>query len=302
MKKRIPLLIAALLVFALAPFDFPRAIGGAAQNTATKKSPAAAGADTVVFAVEKYETRVTMEPVVIYGRGAFGKPPIDGDEKAINSFVGEYFKEAKQYRLISGGGDAGTVTVKKYLEPGCVGLVAEASAQTRVRLGGEVRALATSSTSVGSQTISRRPPTDTERTRALALALLAYVNNGVGDAYTSGMEVVNLTATDLDGDGKFELIGSFNIDRVKGQAADGFALFMIFEAQGELLKPALTWFHRGGEGEYEDRRLVDQLDIDGDGIAEVVAAGHYYESNDYIIYKKRQGRWREAYRGGGGGC
>lgn len=302
MKKPAPLLIAVLLMAALTPPALPSAARGVAQKKTTTKRTQTGGGTAVIFAVEKYEARVTMEPVVVYSRGTFGKPPIDGNDKAINSFVGEYFKEGKQYRLLSGGGEAGMVTVKKYLEPGCVGIVAEASAQTRVRLGGEVRALATSSATVGRQSTSRRPPTDVERTLALEFARLAYVNNGVGDAYTNRMEVVNLTATDLDGDGKFELIGSFNIDRVKGQAADGYTLFMIYEAQGETIKPALTWFHQGGEGEYEDRRLVDQLDIDGDGIAEVVAAGHYYESNDYIIYKKRQGRWREVYRGGGGGC
>jgi hypothetical protein len=301
MKKRIPLLTVALLAFALVPFDFPNNVRSAAQKTTTKKKPPAV-IKTVVFAVEKYEARVTMEPVVVYSRGTFGKPPIEGDDKTINSFVGEYFKEGRQYRLLSGGGEAGTVTVKKYLEPGCVGLVAEASAQTRVRLGGEVRALATSSTSIGRQATSRRPPTDTERALALEFARLAYSNNNVGAAHTNRMEVVNLTATDLDGDGKFELIGSFNIDKVKGQTADGYALFIIYEPEGGMIRPALTWFHQGGEGEYEDRRLVDQLDIDGDGIAEVVAAGHYYESNDYIIYKKRQGRWREVYKGGGGGC
>jgi hypothetical protein len=301
MKKRIQLLTVAILALALVPFDFPDNVRGAAQKTATKKK-APAVIKTVVFAVEKYEARVTMEPVVVYSRGTFGKPPIEGDDKTINSFVGEYFKEGRQYRLLSGGGEAGTVTVKKYLEPGCAGLVAEASAQTRVRLGGEVRALATSSTSIGRQATSRRPPTDTERALALEFARLAYSNNNVGAAHTNRMEVVNLTATDLDGDGKFELIGSFNIDKVKGQTADGYALFIIYEPEGGMIRPALTWFHQGGEGEYEDRRLVDQLDIDGDGIAEVVAAGHYYESNDYIIYKKRQGRWREVYKGGGGGC
>jgi hypothetical protein len=301
MKRPAPSLIAALLLAALVSLTLPSAARvGAQKKTTTGR--AQTGGGTVIFAVEKYEARVTLEPVVVYKGGTFGKPPIDADDKVINSFVGQYFKEGKQYRLLSGGGEAGTVTVKKYLEPGCVGLVAEASAQTRVRLGGEVRALATNSTTIGRQTTSRRPPTDTERTLALEFARLAYVGNGVGDAHTNRMEVINLTATDLDGDGKFELIGSFNIDRVKGQTGDGYALFIIYEPQGELLKPALTWFHSGGEGEYEDRRLVDQLDIDGDGIAEVVAAGHYYESNDYIVYKKRQGRWREVYKGGGGGC
>jgi len=30
--------------------------------------------------------------------------------------------------------------------------------------------------------------------------------------------------------------------------------------------------------------------------------GSYYESNDYAIYKRQQGRWRPVYKGGGGGC
>lgn len=302
MKKRTAFSIFALLAFALALSGLSRSVSIAAQKTSATKKTQPAGGGTVIFAVEKYEARVTVEPVVVYSRGTYGKPPIDGADKAVNAFVNNYFKEGKQYRLISGGGDAGTVTVKKYLEPGCTGLVAEASAQTRVRLGGEVRALATSSTSIGIGTTSRRPPTDIERSRALELARGAYSSNGVGAAYTNRMEVINLTATDLDGDGQFELIGSFNIEKVKGQTGDAYTLFMIFEPKGETLKPALTWFHQGGEGEYEDRRLVDQLDIDGDGVAEVVAAGHYYESNDYIIYKKRQGHWREVFRGGGGGC
>ena len=53
---------------------------------------------------------------------------------------------------------------------------------------------------------------------------------------------------------------------------------------------------------HEERRFVDQVDIDGDGVAEVIAGGSYYESNDYIIYKRQAGSWRPVYQGGGGGC
>jgi hypothetical protein len=37
-------------------------------------------------------------------------------------------------------------------------------------------------------------------------------------------------------------------------------------------------------------------------VGEVVVEGTYYESNDYVVYKRERGRWRPVYQGGGGGC
>ncbi len=96
-----------------------------------RQKPAQAG--TVVFAVEKYESNVMIEPAFVYRGGAFVAPPVDSPS---NSFTREYFRPGRKYRLLSGGGEAGSVTVRKYLEPGCVGLVAEAAAETPARLGG----------------------------------------------------------------------------------------------------------------------------------------------------------------------
>jgi hypothetical protein len=277
----------------------------------TKRQPQrpAAAAKTVIFAISKYEANVSMEPVVIYSRGVYAKPPIDGDEATINSFVGEYFKPGRQYRVLSGGGEAGTITVKQYQGQGCTGLVAEASVNTTARLGGNVQALATNSPTMGKRAVSRRAPTDIERVFALMQAQAAYANNRVGAALVKEMQVVNLTATDLDGDGGFELIGSFKITRKAGDAEDSYNLFMIAspvadytQQSAQAGKPALVWFHHGGEAEYAERKFVDQVDIDGDGVSEVIAGGGYYESNDYIIYKKQAGSWRPVYQGGGGGC
>src|SRR5215218_3118842 len=100
--------------------------------------PAAPAAKTVIFAVSKYETNVTMEPVVIYSRGVYTKPPIDGDEATIKAFVDDYFMPGTEYRVLSGGGEAGTLMVKKYQEPGCVGMNAEVTVNTSARLGGNV--------------------------------------------------------------------------------------------------------------------------------------------------------------------
>ena len=256
---------------------------------------------TVVFAVEKYEANVTIEPAFIYSRGVFSKPPIDNDGAA--PFAREYFRAGRKYRLLSGGGDAGSVTVRKYLEPGCVGLVAEATAETQARLGGRVQALATDSETVGRASASRRAPTEGERARSLELARAAYAKNRTPSALVAGMQVVNLTATDLDRDGKFELAGSFLVEKkAGGSAVDAYTLFLIIEPQGDTYRTAWEWFHHGFEAEYADRHFVDQLDLDGDGVGEVVVEGTYYESNDYVVYKREQGRWRPVYQGGGGGC
>jgi hypothetical protein len=269
---------------------------------AARQKPArgAAQGGTVVFAVEKFESNVTIEPAFIYSRGAFVKPPVDAPT---DSFTREYFRVGRKYRLLSGGGEAGSVTVRKNLEPGCVGLVAEAAAETETRLGGRVQALATDSETLGRAPASRRAPTEGERARAVELARAAYAKNGAPAALVGGMQVVNLTATDLDRDGKAELVGSFLVEKkTGGSASDAYTLFLIIEPQGDTFRTAWEWFHHGFEGEYADRHFVDQLDLDGDGVGEVVAEGTYYESNDYVVYKRQQGRWRPVYQGGGGGC
>jgi len=276
-----------------------QAAGGARQSPARGGSAAATRA--VVFAVEKFEANVMIEPAFVYSRGAFPEPPVDG--AGSDAFVRQFFRQGRKYRVLSGGGEAGSLTVRKYLEPGCVGLVAEAAAETTARLGGRVQALATDSETLGRGPVSRRAPTEAERAKAVELARAAYAKNGAPAALVKAMQVVNLTATDLDRDGKAELLGSFLVEKKTGESAeDAYTLFRIIEPAGDSFKTAWEWFHHGFEAEFADRHFVDQLDLDGDGVGEVVVEGTYYESNDYAVYKREQGRWRPVYKGGGGGC
>lgn len=294
---RTPKITPTILALTLASSIFPLT-HGFTQTKAGRSAPP--GASAVVFAVKKYDAASApqMEPIVIINGGKYTPPPLD-DEAAAKKFTGSYFRTGRQYRVLFGGGEAGSLTVEKNVEPGCVGLVAEVTAQTTARLGGEVQALATNSEKIGRKESSRRAPTEEERAAALELARAAYSRNAVGAALVKKMKTVNLTATDLERDGKFELIGSFQIE---GANYVMHNLFIIFEPAGEKYKAALTWYHKGAEGDYADRKLVDAVDLDGDSAAEVIAEGHYYESNDYIIYKRQAGRWREVYMGGGGGC
>jgi len=280
------------LVSSLMPLRF-------AQVNAQRDPPSK---DTVIFSLRKFDDTqpIYMEPIVIISGGKYTAPPVDADEDVTKKFTSTYFRMGRQYRVVFGGGDAGTLTVQKSVEPGCVGLGAEATAETTARLGGQVKALAVSSEKIGRGKSSRRAPTEEERAAALEVARWVYGQRGVGAALVKKMQTTNLTAIEIDRDGKVELIGSFNIEGAKNVM---YSLFVIFEpADTGKFKAAWHWYHKGAEDAYEDRSLLDAVDLDGDGIAEVIVDGYYYESNDYIIYKRTAGIWRPIYKGGGGGC
>lgn len=258
--------------------------------------------EIVIFSLTKYPdiASIHMEPIVIINGVKYTPPPVDAEPAVTKKFSNNYFRTGRRYRIVFGGGDAGNLTVQKEIEAGCVSLIAEVGVETAVRLGGQVQALAVSSDNIGRGESSRRAPTEDERASALEVARALYAQKGVGTDLIKKMKTGNLTATDLERDGKFELIGNFEIE---GGNYVEYNLFIIFEpAAAGKYKAAWTWYHKGGEADLQDRTLVDAVDLDGDGTAEVIAAGHYYESNDYVIYKRQAGKWRPIYKGGGGGC
>ena len=288
------LLFDAIPATSQAPAKKPAAPTPAAQGG---NSPSSSSTPAILlFAVDKFDAdNITINPIAFYSQGRFTDPmPKDNNEAAYTAFEKRYLGAGEKYRLLSGGGEAGTVTVKGRSEAG-IGLTAQADLQTAVNLGGEVRALATNSATIGRKPSSRRAPTAEERARAVALAKQTYKQKNVPAGYLANMETINLTACDLDGDGAAELIGSFE---AKGANYTSYCLFLLIEMQNSALKIGLSWYKQGSEATYESRRFVDHLDLDGDGVSEVIATTAYYESTDFTIYKKTRGVWRSVYQGG----
>jgi hypothetical protein len=57
------------------------------------------------------------------------------------------------------------------------------------------------------------------------------------------------------------------------------------------------------ENQTENMQLVDTLDLDEDGVDEVITSTTMYEGNQYQILKRgRNGKWTMVYYGGGSGC
>ena len=282
-------------------------LNAVAQQAASKK-------DVVIFAVAG-EMGTTIDPIIFIRDGKFVFPEeADGTDEGLTKFAGEYYREGRKYRVISGGGEAGSLTVKRsHITDECFRTGADVELQTTVKVGRVLMALATDSESIGRGKPMRRAPTEEERTAALKLASDVMRQKRVPAAALKTLESINLTATDIDGDGRAELIGSF---RAKQGKTARHLLFLIAEPQGDSFKMGHSEYERiaakdlmdpsmvdeVGNAGFLAEILVDQADLDGDGVGEVVSTASSFEGQGYYIYKRAQGRWRKAYEGANYRC
>jgi hypothetical protein len=275
-------------------------------------------AQTVVFVLSANALpSASMEPILIIEQGQY-KTPIAGDSDSaeITKFGADYYRKGQKYRVLFGGGDAGTLTVKKATpDMECSRTAAEVALQSKVGLNRNVMALATNSEQLGRKTSSRRAPTPTERAAIMSLARKAYQQNGVPASLLQGIQTINLTATDLDNDGKAELIGSYVVSKTKGAQAR-YLLFLLAEPAGDQYRTGLAHHEKltneslmGGlslddmvQGSVLMEKLVDQLDLDNDGVGEVITVTSSFEGVTYTFYKKQPGGWKTLYESGGYRC
>jgi hypothetical protein len=256
---------------------------------------------TMVFAVSAESGEGSMDAVVMIDGKQLRVPFSDEQKDRQKRVAEEYFTAGRRYRLIFGGGEAGSVTVKKWSE-GCNSVHAEATASTSAHLGGQVRALATNSDSLGKRVSARRAPTEAERAAVMTLVNSIYKQNRTPANPIAAIKVTNLTATDLDGDGKYEFIGSFTSSAKNKFERD---LFLIAHQQGAVMRADLAKFQAyqpPPEGFLHSIDFVDQLDLDGDGAGEVFVIQGGFDGYAYLIFKKVAGRWRQVYDMMGDAC
>ena len=265
--------------------------------------------ESAVFIVTKDATGgAQVEPVaVINNRGALAEPAADAGG-GLSTFLGRYYRAGAEYRLIYGGAEAGTLTIRAATPAECSPNAASAElGPTAVQFGGNVMALATDGAHAPRAQASRRAPTADERAAAFGVAKRFLAGKRVSaSAVERGTKTLNLTATDLDGDGREELIGSYVV-KVGPKVRD--TLFLVAAPQGAGYRAALTKYARVNAKEMMDPKLIDnigedglgtelyveQLDADGDGVGEVFTLSRSFEGTTYRAYQRRRGVWRAAY-------
>jgi len=258
----------------------------------------------IVFAVSAESDEPgagSMDAVVMVDGKRLRAPYTDEQKDKQKSFGDKYFATGKVYRLIFGGGEAGAVTLKKWSE-GCNNIHAEVTPTTSARLGGQVRALATTSETLGKGASARRAPTDSERAQLLTLVKGIYSQRRTPAGLIGSIKVTNLTATDLDGDGKYEMVGSFTLAAKNKFERD---LFLIAHQQGAAMRADFVNFQEyqpPPEGFLSSIDFVDQLDLDGNGVGEVFAVQGGFDGYAYVIFRRVGGRWRQVFNMIGDAC
>lgn len=317
-----PLLIGLSLFLILAGIPTPAIL--LAQKPVRKTKPALV---LVVSNADPEEPQSNMDAVVLVENGKLKQPYPENDEAAQKKIAGNYFARGKKYRLTFGGGEVGTATVKSW-DMGCNNIHATGTVEDNKKIPPRLSALATDSETIGRKSSARRPPTDAERQSVMRLVRQIYRSKGTSPAALNALKTTNLTATDLNGDGAFELIGSFVIETKAKARRD---LLLIAEPQtsqrpapikpadpagpsvsadasfsaGPPLKATLVNFQAyqlPPEGFDSAVDFLDQLDIDGDGVAEVFVQQHGFDAYGYSIYKKSRAVWRQVYTTTGDAC
>ncbi len=267
----------------------------------------------VIFAVSKMwdakakaslGSRPFIDAVALVENGRYVAPPRPADPKKqppaeTSRFEAQYFASGRQYGVFVAGGGAGTVAVVKPESITCASLSAEVSESSALQ-DDDVRALATSLPIVPRPGAMPHRPTAEEEAAALKLAGSAFRLHGARASSLSRIRIERLTVADLDGDQRPELIGSFTL-RDKGERA----LLLVAGSKEGGYKAEMAWHYLGPADAPDDRQrrsLVDHLDLDGDGVDEIVVRLEGHDDWKYGIYKKEKKGWKLVYTGGGGGC
>src|ERR1043165_7478358 len=100
------IILPILLLTVILPLMFQSR--GAAQAK-PQKGQTVAGGDTIIFAVAKDTEGVfRIEPIVVINGGKYNEPPVNVEAGVAKKFTDTYFRAGRQYRMIFGGGDAGS--------------------------------------------------------------------------------------------------------------------------------------------------------------------------------------------------
>jgi hypothetical protein len=280
-------------------------------SASPQQQPAKTRPESVVFVVTKgAEQDAQVEPAAVIGKdGTLAEPASEAaGDGALSELLARYYQPGAKYRLIFGGADAGTLTIRAATHAECAPNSASADiGPAASKLGGNVMALATDGSHAPRAQVSRRVPTAVERAAALGLLKRFLAGKRVAaSAVERGTKTLNLTATDLDGDGREELVGSYVV-KTGPKVRD--TLFLVAARQERGFSPVLTKYARVKASEMMDPTLIDnigegglgaelyveQLDADGDGVGEVFTYSSSFEGTIYRAYRRQGGTWRGVY-------
>ena len=273
------------------------ASGAFAQKASTPRS--------IIFAV--LNDGKTLEPIGYINKNKLAEPVNGSDaENIVTAFDKTYYKPGTVYRLIWGGSNAGTVKVKSF-DPRaeCSKNTATATtASSKVTLKGLVMGLATNQVSKTTNASYRRKPTAAEKEEMDALARAEFLKQKLT---AKTLHFQNLTAIDVDNDGKAEFVASYWIEIDK--LTRGLLFFIASKGSNNKYSVGYKEYRSldpsnllagsdimstVDQGIYHEM-LLDVWDYDADGTGEIFTTQTGLEGAGFTAYKRNGSKWAKAY-------
>ena len=216
-------------------------------------------------------------------------------------FEKKHYQPGLRFPLLLGGGNTGQVVVQKAVGISCESLVATVRLPIVLRYP-EMALAATSSEDLGLHESWRTAPTPEQRAAFLQLSVSFLKRKPLAAFAAADVKIDRLYSTKLGRAEPGSLIGSVTLE---GKATISHLLLVATrKTPGYFI--ALSSYHVGHDVEDRtddvDEHFVDQLDLDNDGVDEVITIRGYYESWDYVVYKRFGAIFKKIYEGAGGGC
>lgn len=283
----------------------------AANVTGQRLKPAAKAPRSVIFAVLGNGTQ--LEPIAFVAKGKLSAPVSGGGAPSlITVFNKTYYKPGTSYRLIFGGADTGSVTVKSSdAKSDCAKNIASVTSKTSgTPLKDQIMALATNLAADPSAISSRRKRTAGEEAEMAALARAEFVKEKLTPR---DLHFQNLTPVDVDNDGRAEYVASYwtEIDPttrgllffIAGQNNNG--KYAVRHSEYRLIDQSSLM--GGASVETIDdgtlhELLLDVFDYDGDGRSEIFTYTRSFEGAGFTVYGVRGGKWTKVFEGSNYHC
>lgn len=264
--------------------------------------PGQTKAKPIVFAV--LQDGRTLEPIAHIDGGKLVAPVNGSDDlPQLTAFSRNYLRKGTVYKLVFGGVNGGTSTVKSSdPKSDCSKNMAVATTRAvKTPLKGLVMGLATNGT-VKVGTGLRRRPTAAEKAEADELAKAEFAKHKLTPKV---LRYHNLTALDLEKDGKAELVGSYwvEIDKLTR------GLLFFIAAKGSNDKYAIGYQEyrsvdqgsvmsgdiKDVDGGVYNELLLDVYDHNSDGVSEVFTYVQSFEGAGFNAYRRNGNKWIRSY-------
>lgn len=264
----------------------------------------------IVFAV--LSDGKSIEPIAYINKDKL-EAPVNGSDAAniVVAFTKIYYKPSWAYQLIFGGANAGKVVVKSSdPKAECSKNVAQVTTtSTKVQLKGLVMGLATNAPIKATTASYRRKPTAAEKEEMDALAKAEYAKQKL---VPKVLRYQNLTALDVDGDGKADFVASYwvEIDKLtrgllffiaskgsNGKYAVGYKEYRSID-QANVMSGDIKAVD---DGVYHEL-LLDAFDFDGDGTAEIFTYVQSFEGAGFNVYHRAGTKWTKSFEGANYHC